>query len=262
MQEAVSAILHDRSREADGLSRMLFLSLSAHVVLIAGFWLMPAEWRSRRAENPAVMTISLGGAEGPDTGGMTSIADRAVQSIAKPDAPKAVETPPAVKPPEMVEPERIAKPMAKPARPLEKPADASKSRTPTAGAEIKSGAARVATGGAAIPFGGLSSQSGGGGDGVKLDVANFCCPAYIALMRQRIQQNWNPNQGAAGQPVIKFTIRKDGVLTLVELEQSSGQALLDIEARRAVLKTAQLPPLPREFTGDHLTVHLTFDFKR
>jgi TonB family protein len=48
----------------------------------------------------------------------------------------------------------------------------------------------------------------------------------------------------------------------VQLSQSSGQALLDLEARRAVLNTKQLPPLPREFTGPQLTVHLTFDFQR
>jgi hypothetical protein len=29
-----------------------------------------------------------------------------------------------------------------------------------------------------------------------------------------------------------------------------------------VIKTMQLPPLPREFTENSLTVHLTFDFQR
>ena len=57
-------------------------------------------------------------------------------------------------------------------------------------------------------------------------------------------------------------VRRDGVLTNVELEKSSGQALLDLEARRAVHKTAQLPPLPREFPDSSLTIHLTFDFQR
>jgi TonB family protein len=81
-------------------------------------------------------------------------------------------------------------------------------------------------------------------------------------MVQRIRQNWNANQGAGGQPIIKFTIRRDGMLTNVELERSSGQALLDLEARRAVHKTMQLPPLPRAFSEPALTVHLTFDFQR
>jgi TonB family protein len=262
VQEAVSAILHDRARDADGLSRMLTLSIAVHVVVLAGVMLMPADWRTgRRPAAANIMTISLGGATGADTGGMTAIADRAVQAVAKPDAPKAVDTPPAAKVPEMIEPEPSAKPT--PSRPVRKPDETSRAKAPTTGAEIKTGSARVATGGAAIPFGGLSSQSkGGSGDGVTLDVQNFCCPEYIVLMRQRIYQRWNPNQGATGQPVVKFTIRRDGMLTQVELEKSSGQELLDNEARRAVINTMQLPPLPREFTGEHLTVHLTFEFKR
>jgi TonB family protein len=260
MQEAVSAVLLERTQQADGLSRMLVASVGAHVLLVAVVLLAPADWWGPRPVADSAMTISLGGVEGPDVGGMTSIADRAVQSVAKPDAPKAIERPPAAKPPEMVE--SIAKPLPKPVPPVKRPDETSKARTPTAGAEIKSGSARVTTGGAAVPFGGLASQSGGGGDGVKLDVGNFCCPQYIVQMRQMIQRNWNPNIGAAGQPVVKFTIRRDGMLTQVELTQSSGQALLDIEARRAVLNTKQLPPLPREFDGPHLTVHLTFDFKR
>ena len=131
----------------------------------------------------------------------------------------------------MVEPTSVVKPT--PARPVAKPADTSRSNTPTAGAEIKTGSARVNTGGAAIPFGGLA-QGGGGAGGVQLDVKNFCCPEYLTQMVQKIRSNWNANQGAGGQPIIKFTIRRDGMLTNVELEKSSGQALLDLEARRAV----------------------------
>jgi TonB family protein len=261
VQEAVSAVLGDRAREAEGLGRMVALSIGAHVLLVALVAMMPAGWRSRTAEEPAVMTISLGSAAGPETGGMTSIADAPVQSIARPDAPKMAETPPAPKAPEMVEPERVAKPAPKPSQ-VAKPDRTSRARTPTAGAEIKEGAARVRTGGAAIPFGGLASQAGGGTGGVQLDVANFCCPEYIALMTGLIRKNWNPNMGAGGQPVVKFTIRRDGVLTNIELEKSSGQSLLDLEARRAVHNTAKIPPVPREVCGSHLCVLLPVEFQR
>lgn len=258
MQEAVSAVLHDRAREADGLSRMLMLSLAAHVVLAAGVALGPGGWFTRTVDDRPVMTISLGGTEGPDTGGMTSIAGRAVQEIAKPNT-KAIDTPPAAKAPEMIE--STAKPTPAPTRPIQKPADASRTKTPTSGAEIKTGSARVNTGGAAIPFGGLA-QGGGGAGGARVDVANFCCPQYLNQVVQMIRKNWNANQGAAGEPVVKFTIRRDGMIVGAELEKSSGQDLLDLEARRAVLKTLQLPVLPREFTESSLTVHLTFEFKR
>jgi len=258
MQEAVSAVLNERARLEEGLSRTVILSIAAHIVIVAAVWLSPTSWRTHSADERPVMTISLGGSPGADLGGLTSVAGRAVQEIAKPNA-RATDTPPAAKAPEMVEPKSVVKPT--PARPVAKPDDASKSRTPTAGTEIKTGSARVNTGGAAIPFGGLA-QGGGGTGGVQLDVKNFCCPEYLAQMVQKVRQNWNAKQGAGGEPVIKFVIRRDGMLTNVELEKSSGQELLDLEARRAVIRTTQLAPLPREFTEPSLTVHLTFDFQR
>lgn len=258
MQESVSAILADRSHEADPISRMLILSVGAHLAIVGLVWLMPSSWRSRPPQEVTTMQLSLGGTEGPNTGGLTTMAGRAVEEVAKPNV-KPIDAPPPPKAPEMVESARVAKPV--PPRPTSKPPEPARGRTPTTGAEVKTGAARANTGGAAIPFGGLA-QGGGGTGGVQLDVQNFCCPAYLAQMVQKIRQNWNARQGAGGQPVVKFTIRRDGMLTNVELEKTSGQELLDLEARRAVVRTAQLAPLPREFTESSLTVHLTFDFQR
>ena len=139
--------------------------------------------------------------------------------------------------------------------------DKSSTRKPNAGPEIKEGAARVETGGQTVPFGGLSTGGAGGTGGVKLDV-NFCCPEYIQVMVDRIRSNWNAKQGAAGTVVVKFTIRRDGMLTNVEVERSSGNPVLDLESRRAVLYTQQLPALPVAFTEPTLTVHLNFDYQR
>jgi TonB family protein len=260
MKEAVSDILMERGQVADGMSRMFVVSLAAHAALLALAVVMPTNWGSTRPE-PVLMTISLGGTTGPDSTGMTTISERPVQSIAEPDAKPLPEAPPAPKVPEMTEPAPVAKPAPKPVKPTSKPIERSPSRRPTAGEEIAAGDAKAKTGGAAIPFGGLA-QGGGGTGGVRLDVQNFCCPDYIQTMVQRIRQNWNPNQGAAGTVEVGFTIRRDGMLTLVEVEKSSGQAMLDLESRRAVLMTRQLPPLPREFTEPHLTIHVTFTYRR
>jgi periplasmic protein TonB len=260
MNEAVSDILIERARVTEGMSRMVAVSLTAHVALLTTLVLLPGLWRSSTGPEPVLMTISIGGTEGPELSGMTSISDRAVQAVAPPDAKPEPDTPPARTAPEMTEPDRVVKPTIK-AKPVEKPADKSSSRKPTTGAEIKTGDARVKTGGAAIPFGGLA-QGGGGTGGVQLDVQNFCCPEYIQTMVQRIRQSWNQNQGATGEVWVKFTIRRDGMLTLVEVEKPSGQAMLDLESRRAVLMTRQLPPLPAQFTEPHLTVHLAFNYKR
>ena len=160
----------------------------------------------------------------------------------------------------MTIPEPATKP-APPRKPAEKPVETSKGRKPTTGAEVQAGASRVDTGGAKVPFGGLSS-SGGGGFGAKLDVSDFCCPAYIQTMVQLIRANWNEKQGVSGTSVVKFTIRRDGMLTAVEISQSSSNPILDLESRRAVLMTQRLPPLPAEFTRPTLTVNLQFEYNR
>ncbi len=58
MQESVSAILYDRAHQADGISRMLALSIGVHIAIVAGIWLSPtvvalAAGR-RRGDNGAV----------------------------------------------------------------------------------------------------------------------------------------------------------------------------------------------------------------
>ena len=127
-------------------------------------------------------------------------------------------------------------------KPVDKPLDKSAAKKPTVGPEVKSGAARAQSASAAqVPFGGLADQTGGSATGgVRTDVANFCCPEYIDSMKRQIRSNWDQRQGAFGMSVIRFTIRRDGMLTNVEVDKTSGNQLLDFESRRAVLQTRQL----------------------
>ena len=188
MHEAVSDVLDLRVREAEGLSRMVLVSLIAHGVILTVFVLMPASWRVgtvQKKETP--MMISLGGAIGPNTGGMTQMSNRSVQAVAPPEAKPRVQPPPAAKAPEMTVPE-LTKTRPKPApKANEKPVENSASRKVTTGSEVKTGDARAETGSKPIPFGGLSTGGGGTG-GVQLDVGNFCCPDYIVTMNQRIRR--------------------------------------------------------------------------
>jgi hypothetical protein len=48
----------------------------------------------------------------------------------------------------------------------------------------------------------------------------------------------------------------------VLVEKPSNISLLDVESQRAILKTAALPALPKEFTENELTVHLIFEYHR
>jgi TonB family protein len=262
MDEAVSSILIGRGREADGLTRMVMLSLVAHGVFVTALALLPREWwRSAPEPELTPMMISLGGAPGQNNQGLTQMTSRPVQNLATPDS-KPVVTPPAARVPEMVAPEPV-KPLPKPvSKPVEKPVEKSATRKPSTGPEVRSGAARVETGGVAVPFGGLSQSGSDSTGGPKFDVGDFCCPEYANTMTRMIRSNWDQQQGAAGQAIVKFTIRRDGMLTNVEVFKSSSNPLLDLESRRAVLNTRQLPPLPEQFTRPTLTVYLTFDYKR
>jgi TonB family protein len=267
MHEAVSDILLERARDGDGVSRMVLVSLFAHAMLIAALVVMPASWRNASPSpdaTPMMITISNAGT-GPDAGGLTPISNRPVQEEAPATSKPEPITPPAAKVPEMVAPEPAAKPVPKtPPKRVEKPVDKSTARRPTSGPETKVGDARVETGGAQVQFGGLTRPSGGGAAtaNVTTDYANFCCPTYLNQVGDLIKRNWDQDQGASGQVQVKFTIRRDGVVSDVQVEKPSNISMLDLESWRAVLKTKALAPLPREFTPDTLTVHLVFDYYR
>jgi TonB family protein len=106
------------------------------------------------------------------------------------------------------------------------------------------------------------STGGGNGVGATVDFGNFCCPDYIQVLNTKITANWDQHAEVAGAAVIKATIQRDGRLTDVALEQSSGYTVLDNNARRALELTRQLPPLPPEYPNQTLTVHLTFKYQR
>jgi periplasmic protein TonB len=259
----VSDVLRDRKSERQGLDRMVMLSVVAHGVLIGTILALPRGW-GRHAEAPhAVMTIVLGGGTaGPSNGGVTPIGGRPVQEAKPPDEPKRPEPvrPPAAKTPEMTLPAPHAKPARPAPVPVQQAPNEARGRTPTRGPEPRAGSALAETGERGQGFG--LATGGGAGSGSYLDVANFCCPEYIADMTDRIRRNWNPNAEITGEVLVKFTIQRDGTITDRSLEQSSGNQVLDITAERAVAVTRQLRPLPAAFTNPTLTVHLSFQYQR
>jgi TonB family protein len=100
------------------------------------------------------------------------------------------------------------------------------------------------------------------GSGSRLDIEGDFCPDYLILMIQKIRENWNIRAGGAGELFVKFTIERDGRITGVSQETSSGNAILDLNAMKAVVATRQLPPLPSAYTNPSLTLHLNFQYTR
>jgi TonB family protein len=260
----VTDVLRDRLQAPAGLQRMLSVSIAAHLALAAVLLFMPNGLLKRRAEvPPLVMTISLsGGGVGPENGGMTTMGGRPVQTAVPPEdlARREAVRPPAAKTPEMTVPLPNSKPVkAAPAATVRQAPDDARGRTPTRGAQTSAGSTVADTGVRGQGFG--LSTGGGLGSGSSLDVADFCCPEYIAIMVTRIRATWNQSQGAAGQTLVKFTIQRDGTIVNADIERASGTTPLDIAALRAVRATRTLPPLPDAFPNPTLTVHLNFEYK-
>ena len=252
----VTDIIVARAQASERLGAAIPWAIAAHMALFAFMIFMPASWRGAVDEGPrTVMTISLGGAPGPRNGGLTTMGGRTVQAPPPEPVKKVVETPPAPKTPEMVLPTknpRVVKP-----QPKEAPKEAV-AKTPATG-QPQEGSTRVDTGARGQGFG--LTQGGGGGTGVTLDTANFCCPEYLSQMVTIIQRNWQSNQGVAGTVIMKFTITRAGTIESVQVEQPSGFQVHELNAQRALLLT-RLPELPIQYPNASLTVHMRFEYQR
>jgi|SRR5687768_451207 len=261
MEAVVSDILQSRKQEPGGLKKTAAISLAAHLVVAAVILMVPSVMPRAAQPRRVIMNVSLGGAPGPNTGGMQMISGRAVQAAQPSTDPKLSKTPlpPTQTPPKMALPDPKQKPRT-PAKPTVASKDPS-GTTAGRGFETRKGTAKADTGARGQGFG-LSSGGTGGDGGVKLGVEGFCCPEYIGDMRNRIIKNWNQNQRAAGVVVMKYDIQRNGLITDIEVEVSSGNPVLDLAAQRALVNTRTLAPLPSGFSGPKLPVHLTFEYFR
>lgn len=86
--------------------------------------------------------------------------------------------------------------------------------------------------------------------------------AYLALVRQRISNAWNaPPLDLINQAyivVVQFRLHKNGSVTGVTIEQSSGNEYYDLAGKRAVLSANPLPVFPRDITDPYFDAHFTF----
>ena len=113
--------------------------------------------------------------------------------------------------------------------------------------------------------GGIPGGGGGAGGSGFLDDATFQYAWYLSNMTSIFGRNWarpiKPDLDRTLRAVVHFRVLKDGTLAEIELEQSSGDPVLDRSALRAVQDSNPLPPLPYQYGKDSLGVHFFFDLK-
>ena len=126
----------------------------------------------------------------------------------------------------------------------------------------KGGQMNVPTGYADAPgaySSGLEMKGQGGGE----FAARY--PWYVESMRRAISQNWiqtsiDPSVRAArrAKTTVTFRIFRNGTVTNIRLDTSSGNRSMDDSATRALLSIDKFPALPADYSGSYVDV--TFDF--
>jgi len=87
---------------------------------------------------------------------------------------------------------------------------------------------------------------------------------YLARVVYVVRHNWyavipeSARLGQKGRTAVIFEILKDGSVPELRLVRSSGSDALDRAAVAGIHASAPFPPLPSEFTGNHLVLQFIF----
>jgi colicin import membrane protein len=86
---------------------------------------------------------------------------------------------------------------------------------------------------------------------------------YYAEVAYRIQRNWAFSEQLAGNEEelyneVGFKIMRNGEIRDLWFDRRSGNSYLDESARKAILKSSPLPPIPDEIRGDYIPLGARF----
>jgi TonB family protein len=247
MNEPASDVIAARARAQSPLMPTLVWSVAGHVAIVAAIWLAPA--RSTNDTPRLVMTVNLGGAPGPRSGGLTQQGGRRVEPTPEPPkpAPRTAPAPP---------PARTAAALPAKAAPA-RPERAEPSRTaPSIPEPPRDGSTRTETGARGQGFG--LATGGGGQQGIEVETPNFCCPGYLEIVRVAVERAWVRAPGL-GVVTMRFRILRNGTIDSISVFESSNNRSIDDAALRAIGLTRTLPELPREFPDASLAVRMRFE---
>lgn len=106
--------------------------------------------------------------------------------------------------------------------------------------------------GTSLEIGGFG-PGGAGGAGQQ-----FPFKWYGELVYKRLWEAWDRTDAGTRECKVAFKIMRDGKVTGVKIKTSSGDALFDMTAKRAVLTAAPFSPLPEGFKEKELPILVRF----
>ncbi len=149
--------------------------------------------------------------------------------------------------------------------------------TAAPGTEAAAGAATGVQSGAGGPgyglrfgtgAGGTGSGGGtGGGTGEPFGVSGFPFTYYLQFLSDKISSSWftslvDPGVSGQFQTQVYFKIYRNGQVADLKVEVSSGIPAFDLSALRAIQTASPFAPLPSEYDGQYLGIHLIFEHSR
>lgn len=87
---------------------------------------------------------------------------------------------------------------------------------------------------------------------------HFPSPWYLTRLRALLWNSWAKDRpSSSGSATVAFILLRDGRVTDLRIEASSGDSAFDLAAQGAVADGEPYPPLPPEFHEPFLKIHAT-----
>lgn len=265
MRDAVAEVLEERQYLDQNISSGLLLSIVLHSLLLVPVFVSFSN-SSTPIKEP--IRVRLAGAQPAEiqkpATGVAPVIETPARPTPAPPPDVPAQTPPETPKPETREVEKSLfgqspeKPVDRKAEDRERAAPSKKppqEAVPASPSTAQPGPASPATTpGPAISVGGGSAQVSG------LEGGDFPYTFYVERMLGIIGGNWfRPDVGAVPGATIHFVISRNGTIRDAEITIPSGSSTFDRAARRAVIESNPLPPLPLQYGGTELGVHLKFN---
>ena len=118
---------------------------------------------------------------------------------------------------------------------------------------------------------GLGDGTGGGGFGSgygdQIGLSDFPYQYYLQIISDRVSSSWftalvDPGVAGTFYVTVYFKILRNGQIADLKVKESSGIASLDMSAQRAIQISAPFPPLPSDYDGAYLGIHLIFEHSK
>ncbi len=251
--------------------KAVVLSFTAHLAFFLFILLSPNLQKSPRGEIIHYVELISFPGEGGGGGVSSGEGGGGKEKIAETTLPKR-ETLRDLTTPQKLQQEKVPTlrhPVEKPEKETrtkkEKKAVIQKQSTGTKEAEAGSVKGKGTGPGSGIRLG--SGSDTGSAFSSQIGLSNFPFTYYLQIIIDRVSNNWftslvDPGILGNFQATVHFKIYKNGQISELKIEESSGIRSLDLSALRAIQTSAPFPPLPGAYEDEYLGIYLIFEHSK